>query len=201
MIDAEFYDQAYYTDGSKSHYAPYGPGSWADWLVDMVIEKEGPIESVLDVGCAYGFLVERFWNRKGIPAWGFDISRYAIEEQGFFGRTWVGDCTDPSAWRPVDLAISTEVFEHLTPEQGRATLENGYRFANRMVLLIAVDMGDHDPSSDNDASHINIVPIDWWADIARQVGWVTVDPSSFNDDWRSSQMSWSGRFLRLQKEA
>ena len=201
MIDASFYDRAYFQDGTKSNYKPYGPGTWADWLTDMLVQYEGPIESALDVGCAYGFVVERLWHRRGVPAWGFDISEYAITEQGLKDRTWVGDAADPKAWRRVDLAICTEVAEHLTAEQGRRMLQNGFLFADRMVLLIAVDMGDHDGASEGDASHINIVPIDWWADLARQIGWVVSDPSPYNDDWRSRQMSWSGRFLRLQKEA
>lgn len=202
-VPADFYDRDYFTTGEKSNYAPYGPGTWADWIVDMVMQHTSSRpSSVLDVGCAYGFLVERFWNKRGIPAWGFDISRYAIEEQGLFGRTWVGDCTDPSVWRAVDLAICTEVGEHLTPSQGRQLLENGHQFADRFLLLIAVDLGEGDPTHhpETDGSHINVVPMAWWEQVAQEVGWKVNDASAFNDDWRSSQMEWSGRWLNLSKE-
>lgn len=201
-VDPAFYDSDYYLSGTKSNYAPYGPGSWADWIVEMVIEHLPTPTSVLDVGCAYGYLVERFWNQKGIPAWGFDISTYAIQEQGFFSRTWVGDCADPSAWRDVDLALCTEVGEHLTPAQSRKLLANAYRFAQRILLLIAVDIDGGDPAAhlESDGSHIHVVPMAWWEQAARKAGWTVSDASAFNDDWRSSQMGWQGRWILLTKE-
>lgn len=199
-VDPAFYDEAYYTDGSKSNYAPYGPGTWADWIVDMVIEHLDPRpRTILDIGCAMGFLVSRFWNRKGIPTWGFDVSAYAIS-QGFFGRTWVGDCTDRSAWMTVDLALACELGEHLTPSQAMEFLANAYEFSDRILLLIAVDLGDHDAEHEKDGSHIHVVPMPWWEEAARQLGWSVDDASAFNDDWRSSQMGWSGRWLLLTKD-
>lgn len=200
-----FYDRDYFTTGAKSNYAPYGPGTWADWIVEMMMEYLSPHPtSVLDAGCAYGFVVERLWHKRGIPAWGFDISQYAIEEQGFFGRTWVGDCTDPGAWKQVDLSFSSEVGEHLTPSQGRKLLENAYQFSERMLMLVAVELvpGEGDPTDhpDSDGSHIHIVPMSWWEQAARDVGWVIGDASAFNEDWRSSQMGWAGRWLVLGKQ-
>ena len=203
-VDPSFYDKDYYTSGTKSHYAPYGPGAWADWLTDMIVELIEPrVQSVLDVGCAYGYVVERLWNQKGIPAWGFDISEYAIREQGYWSRTWLGDATDPAAYRHnVDLILSTEVGEHLTPDQARAFLKNSYDHGQRMLLSAAVELepGAGDPT-DGDGSHIFIPPMSWWHDAARDVGWVVGDASRFNEDWRSSQMGWSGRFAWLTKEA
>lgn len=200
-VDPGYYDRAYYTDGTKSNYAPYGPGIWADWIVDMVVEHLDPRPlSVLDVGCAYGYLVERLWNRKGIPTWGFDVSRHAIEEEGYFSRTWVGDCTDPEAWVSVDLALACELGEHLTPDQAHQMLANAHQFSNRMLMLIAVDMGDHDEHDEKDGSHIHVVPMTWWEEAAHATGWTVSDASAFNDDWRSSQMRWQGRWLLLTKE-
>ncbi|HEX5016507.1 MAG TPA: class I SAM-dependent methyltransferase [Actinomycetes bacterium] len=201
-VDPEFYDREYYTSGTKSNYAPYGPGSWADWIVDMAMNHVKPRpSSVLDVGCAYGFLVERFWNRLGVPAWGFDISRYAIEKQGFLGRTWVGDCADPAAWKTVDLTLACELGEHLTPAQAQQMLRNAFTFSNRALMLIAVDLGDYDSHAETDGSHIHVVPMAWWEQAAREAGWSVADASAFNEDWRSSQMGWSGRWLYLTKEA
>ena len=200
-IPAEFYDEAYFTDGSKSNYQPYGPGTWADWLADMLVEHLVPHpSSVLDVGCAYGYVVERLWFRKGIQAWGFDISEYAINVQGLKGRTWVGDASKPEGWhqvgRGVDLVLSTETPEHLTEEQSQAFMALAFEHGRRALLLIAT--GDHE-SSDGDASHVNIKPMTWWEDLARNAGWVVDDASLFNTDWRSSQMGWAGRWLYLTK--
>lgn len=201
-VDPEFYDEAYYTDGSKSNYSPYGAGAWADWIVDMVMAHVDYPQSVLDVGCAFGFLVDRFWNKKGVPAWGFDVSQYAIEEQGLYGRTWVGDCTDPRAWRSVDLALACELGEHLTPDEAYRFLENALEFSNRLLMLVAVDLGNEDPTHppEKDGSHIHVVPMEWWERAALETGWSLGDASAFNDDWRSGQMGWSGRWLYLTKE-
>lgn len=199
-IPASFYDKEYFTAGTKSNYSPYGPGTWADWLAEMLIQHLSPLGSVLDVGCAYGFVVERLWFWKGITAWGFDISEYAIEEQGLKSRTWVGDAADPKAWermeRGVDLVLSTETPEHLTEKQSKAFLKLAHKHGQRALLLIAT--GDHD-SSDGDLSHVNIKPMSWWEDLAKATGWVVDDASAFNTDWRSSQMGWAGRWLYLTK--
>lgn len=206
-VDPSYYDRDYYTSGVKSNYAPYGPGTWADWLTDMIVEHIDPrVTSVLDAGCAYGFIVERLWNRKGIPAWGFDISEFAIRQMGYWSRTWLGDVADLNAWRRVpehhvDLALTTEVGEHLTPDQARKMLENGMAVADRMLVLVATADEDGHDVTGGDGSHILIRPIEWWADLAQDVGWVVGDASRFNEDWRSSQMGWSGRWLFLTKEA
>lgn len=201
-VPADYYDRAYFTDGTKSHYKPYGPGSWADWLVQMVVQYLEPRPAtILDLGCAYGYVVERF-NRAGIDTKGFDISRYAVEEQGRApARMWVGDVADPNAWVVTDLALGTELAEHLTPAQARAMLMNGHAFSSRMLLLVAVDLGAYDAGADGDGSHIHVVPMAWWEEEARAVGWTVADASHFNEDRRSREMGWAGRWLYLVKHA
>jgi SAM-dependent methyltransferase len=194
-VDPAFYDEAYYRDGSKSNYAPYAAGAWVDWIIEMLMAHIERPRSVLDIGCAFGFVVERLW-KLGIPAWGFDISEYAVEVRGS-SRTWVGDAADPGSWRRVDLALATELAEHLTPAQSRTMLRLAYHYSGRFLLLIAA--GEPDPA-ERDLSHINVVPMSWWEQEARKVGWTVSDASAFNDDWRSSQMSWQGRWLLLTKE-
>jgi len=62
---------------------PYNRGEprWLTFLnsvVEEVIRSLNP-RSVLDAGCAIGFLVEAFWHR-GVRTWGIDISEYAISQ-------------------------------------------------------------------------------------------------------------------------
>ncbi len=47
-------------------------------LASQIIRSLRP-SSVLDAGCAWGFLVEAFWDR-GVEARGVDISQYAISQ-------------------------------------------------------------------------------------------------------------------------
>lgn len=191
-VPAEFYDSAYFTAGTKSNYKPYGPGDWADALVRMVLTLKP--RSVLDVGCATGWVVKKLDGRT--RASGFDISQWAIDHTvARPGRVWRGTVEDPGSWAECDLVLCTEVAEHLTDEQADALMQHAYGAGDRMLLLIAT----HHADGDSDASHINFHPIEWWEDLARERGWRIDDASLFNDDPHSVKMGWSGRFLLLGK--
>ena len=71
---AEMYDKEYF----EKHYSPPYKRSEARWLdffnhiADELVRSLKP-RTVLDVGCAIGFLVEAFW-RRGVQAYGIDLS-------------------------------------------------------------------------------------------------------------------------------
>lgn len=199
-VAPEFYDAAYFTDGSKSNYAPYGPGAWADQLADMVWGFYHP-ESVLDVGCAYGFVV-KLLAAKGIPAYGFDLSQFAVSEAND-PNVWVGDAASLDSYRNVDLVLATELPEHLTEDQAHLFLGHSRQTANRALFLIAaVRDGEEMPdmAHEKDLSHINIKPMRWWHAAAQQEGWKIGDSDLINTDPRSKAMDWHGRFLYVDKE-
>lgn len=196
-LTADFYSREYFTDGTISHYKPYGPGDWADGLAAMVMRLLTP-KSVLDVGCAFGFMVQRYRDYS-VPAFGFDISHYAISRSNP-AWCWQGDAGDPAAYRhDVDLLTATELPEHLVPEQARAFLRNAYAHADRALLLIALEDGTD--QTEGDKSHINIQPMSWWESEARSAGWDIGDASPFDEDACSRRMLWSGRWLMLTKPA
>src|SRR6266699_3931927 len=63
--------------------APYrrGESLWQTYfgqIADLIVSGLAP-RTVLDAGCAIGFLVEARRER-GVEAWGIDISEYAIEQ-------------------------------------------------------------------------------------------------------------------------
>lgn len=202
-IPASFYDAEYFTKGTKSNYAPYAPGGWAEWLADMVVSYLAP-ESVLDVGCAYGFVVGRL-REVGIAATGFDISDYAISRADLRVRPhiWIGDASDRSSYdEEVDLVLATELPEHLTEEQSESFLRNARSVAQRALLLTAMypDGQEPDPSFiETDHSHINVKPVSWWLELARRCGWEIDDARAFNEDVRAREMQWAGRFLLLRR--
>lgn len=194
-IDGSFYDREYFNDGTKSNYGPYGPGDWSRRLADMIMLHLEP-KSVLDVGCAYGFIVKHLRD-DGIPAWGFDISEYAISQSVIPEQTWVGTAEHASSYDPVDsidLLLSTEVLEHLTPRQVRAFLQHAH-IARRALLLVAIGEPNE---QEKDKSHITIEKMDWWDREFRRAGWEPADASAFNDHEFSQQMGWSGRFVLLE---
>jgi SAM-dependent methyltransferase len=200
VVPASFYGRAYFEDGTISGYGPYGPGQWADWLAEMIVEYLAP-SSVLDIGCAYGYVIERL-RQKGIAAAGFDISEYALEHAVMPEYMWLGDAADPSVYPGgIDLAFSSEMGEHLAPRQVRIFLVAAYHSADRLLLLTAMDDAPVlEGTNHGDHSHINVQSHAWWEQEARTAGWVVGDASRFNEDQRSVQMLWAGRFMFLQKE-
>lgn len=195
-IAASFYDAEYFAGGTKSNYDLYGPGSWADDLADMIWTYYQPT-SVLDVGCAYGYLVERL-DRKGIPTFGFDISEYAVRRANH-PNVWVGDASKVESYRHVDLIVATELPEHLTEEQSELFLTHCYTWGQRALLLIATEEEEGDLSLQKDHSHINMKPMSWWQALALRLGWSVASSEDINNDRRSKQMEWDGRFLYLVK--
>lgn len=194
MIAPEWYDREYYEGPTKSEYQPYGPGDWADWLSEMLMEHLHPT-SVLDVGCAYGFVVERLlWH--DVQAHGFDHSSFAVQRTALSGaHIWRGDVADPAAWRNADLILCAEVLEHLTDEQAAAFFALAARFGSRGLVLVTTEGTEH---SDTDESHINLKPIEAWQEMARR-DWELGDATAFNTDVRSVSMGWAGRFMLLSR--
>lgn len=197
-LTGSIYDRDYYIGGTKSAYSDYGPGGWADDLTALVLELRP--DSVLDVGCAYGFVVQRL-RALGIEANGFDISEFAIG-RGDSSYLWIGDAADETSYIACDLILASELPEHLTEAQARLFLRHARRFGRRALLLICVDTSevDHGPAPDaGDVTHINVRPMPWWVREAREAGWQIGDSTQINADPRSEAMAWAGRFLYLEQ--
>ena len=65
-------------------------------------------KTVLDAGCAMGFLVEQL-RARGVEAWGVDISEYAIGKahESIRDYVWVGSVTEPFP-RKYDLIVTVD---------------------------------------------------------------------------------------------
>ena len=84
-------------------------------IADRIINEINP-KTVLDVGCAKGFLVEKLRDR-GVEAYGIDISEYAISSVREDIKPY---CKVASIAEPLeekyDLVVCIEVLEHLSTE-------------------------------------------------------------------------------------
>lgn len=112
-------------------------------------------QSVLDAGCAKGFLVEGF-RQIGVNAWGIDISAYAIGEvhpnaQAFCS---VGSIADPLPQK-YDLIINIEVVEHMPPEEANRAIENLCCYSDNILISTS-------PFDFKEITHINVHPPDFW---------------------------------------
>lgn len=147
-------------------------------VADHIVEEIRPT-TVLDAGCAMGFLVEALRDR-GVEAWGVDISKYAISKVRPDIREYcrVASVTDPLE-RVYDLIVCIEVLEHLPAADGALAIDNFCAHA-REVLFSST------PEDVTETTHVNVQPTSYWASAFAQRGFlreVDFDASDYLNTW------------------
>lgn len=164
-------------------------------------------KTVLDAGCAWGFLVEMLRQRE-VQAWGVDISAYAIENVHPDVRPYcrVGSITEPFEQPHYDLIVCIEVLEHLQKPAAEQALANLCQHSDDILFSST-------PHDYQEATHFNVQPPEVWAELfARQGFFRDVDfDASFITPWatrfRRQEMpptrlvrDYERRFVPLWKE-
>ena len=129
-------------------------------MADAIVRDLRPA-TVLDAGCAKGFLVEALRER-GVEAWGIDISEQAISEVHESVRKYcqVGSLTEPLSGR-YELVVCIEVLEHIPAAEASAALANVCAAGERLLLSTT-------PDDFSEATHLNVqAPEAWSAAIAQ----------------------------------
>jgi GT2 family glycosyltransferase/SAM-dependent methyltransferase len=156
-VSAEPYGRQYYEtacgpvpyDRAEPHWLAFF-GAIADRIVADIAPR-----TVLDVGCAKGFLVEALRDR-GVEAFGLDISDYAIGEVRPDIRAFcrVASASDPLPQR-YDLIVCIEVLEHMPASEGE-----------RAIAHMAHSTGDvlfsSTPDDFEEPTHVNVRPRSHW---------------------------------------
>lgn len=150
-------------------------------VADRIVATLNP-QTVLDVGCAFGFLVEALRDR-GVDAIGTDVSDYAISQ---VGGSAVGHCSVVSGLEPIegrfDLITCVEVIEHLDADDGRTLLANMTAASDRILLSTT-------PHDYAEPTHLNVRPVEYWAEMMAENGMFR------NVDHDASYLtSWAGLF-------
>ena len=155
--EPERYDAAYYAHGCGDR--PYARdevwlGFFGD-VADRIVADIAP-RTVLDAGCAMGFLVESLRQRH-VEAWGIDVSDYAISQVHASVEDYcaVGSILAPFS-RRYDLITCIEVLEHLDAVDGAKAIAN---------LCAATDdvLFSSTPEDFAEPTHRNTRPPDFWA--------------------------------------
>ncbi len=112
--------------------------------------------TVLDAGCAMGFLVEGL-RKLGVDASGIDVSEYAISQahESVAGHCRVASLAEPLGAR-YDLVTCIEVLEHLPPEETDKAIANLCAATDK--LLLSTTPGDF-----GEPTHLNVQPPEWWS--------------------------------------
>lgn len=138
------------------HFLPFF-GRIADAIVSGIRPRR-----VLDAGCAMGLLVEALRER-GVDAYGFDISSYALARVANALRPycWQASLTDEIAER-YDLIVCQEVLPHLPLADAEHAVGNLCRHADDVLFSVM----PYPPAP----RHANIEPPEHWARVFARHG-------------------------------
>lgn len=157
---SELYNAEYYHSGCGP--IPYEePEHWVNFfgmIADRIVADIHP-KTVLDAGCAMGYLVAALRDR-GVEAYGVDISKYAISKVREDVRPFckVGSLTEPlPAGLPdrYDLVVTIEVLEHLYAEDGRQAIRNLCQLTDKVLFTST-------PDDFTEPTHVNVQQREYW---------------------------------------
>lgn len=162
---SHLYDAYYYRHCCGNPYER--TQEWLDFfgrIADVIVRRIQP-QTVLDVGCAMGFLVESLRERN-IDAHGIDVSEYAIQHvrPDLQPYCHVSSILEPLP-RRYDLIVSIEVLEHLSSTLCEDAIKN-ICAATDDVLFSSTPFDYREPT------HVNVQPLEYWAEFFALNGFV-----------------------------
>ncbi|MEM3617893.1 MAG: class I SAM-dependent methyltransferase [Candidatus Bathyarchaeia archaeon] len=166
-ITGDFYDEEYYTKGTKSHYGHGKISPYTHPIYMQVARRQAHIlkflfqpHKVLVVGCALGYLV-RALREIGVKAYGIDISRWAIEHAPKYLKPFLvlGNACDMHMFptRSFDLVVAYDVLEHIPMPNLSRAISECCRVCNEFFVFNGVIRDDG-----IDKSHVSVFPPEWW---------------------------------------
>jgi SAM-dependent methyltransferase len=161
-------------------------------MAEEIVRTVGP-KSVLDAGCAVGYLVSGFRDI-GVDAWGIDISEYAIsqgreEHKPYLRAQSVFDPLPEQFPQSFDMVVSLEVAEHLPEELADS-------FIGRLCELADTVVFSSSPYDLKDKTHYNVQQAEYWCKRFAAHGFFRCMDKSF-----SVLPAWSICFSKRQMDA
>jgi len=187
MSGAPLFDEYYYKHGCGRPYERDEVWlNFFDGIAKRIIEESKP-KTVLDAGCALGFLVEAFRNY-GVEAFGIDISEYAIKNihPSIKPYCWVGSVTEPFPQK-YDLITCIEVLEHLAQRDSEKAIANLCDHANEIIFSST-------PFDHKESTHFNVQPPEYWAEQFARYGFYRDKEADM-----SCITSWAVRFEKTKR--
>jgi len=160
------YEKDYFT---KTGYEGYQDYPLNTERVRKIIAMTNPT-SVLDVGCAYAYIVKRLLD-KGIHAMGMDISHWCEKQAaticpGHFIRQDLTVIPYPFKDKEFDVLYCEGVLEHVSDSKVDEVMKEFERVSNRRILALTFDwhvkVAPYSPASELTPGHINLHSHEWW---------------------------------------
>ncbi len=148
------FNEEYFTAGTTG-YKDYKDFPINEYKVERIL-RYNP-SSVLDVGCAYGFIVKRL-NDHGIPAWGVDISDYAVKNKAHPNVVEADVLDIPFKDKYFDFVYSSDLLEHIPEDKVDEAIGEMTRVGKRGLFEITFEK----TPLDIDQTHVTMRPYEWW---------------------------------------
>lgn len=212
-VDPTTYDEDYYERGPVLGISGYQNYSWMPELTIRMAHKlvmELPIrpgESVLDLGCAKGFLVKAL-RILDVDATGVDVSKYAIAHADGEVREYcrhINGSQDPALFtQEYDWMLAKDVFEHLVPDDLYDLLRRTRDHVKKIFVAVPLSADDDSgkyivPQYDQDITHRIAKSMRWWTRVFEQQGWHMVRAShefpGCKENWTRAWPNANGFFV------
>ena len=153
----------------------YSATRWVG-VVEDLIGHYAPIESVLDVGCAKGYMVEEFANQiPNITIAGIDISEYAIKHAVMKPFVSVGNARDLSRFRDksFDLVVSINTVHNLGRHGCIHALEEIERVGKQAYITVDAYRTEEERQRmfDWNLTALTILHADEWLELFKEAGY------------------------------
>ena len=154
------YTKQYYDGHLGDNY--HDKDEWAPFFRNFakkIVEDIAP-KTVLDIGCAFGYMVE-YLRELGVEAWGIDTSSYAVSQADESIRPYlrVSSACDPlpeDMPQKYDLVLNIEVLEHMSMEDGECAIQRMCSYADTIIFSSTGD-------DFAEPSHVNVQQPSYWA--------------------------------------
>jgi len=170
------FNKDYYENGVKKGISGYENYKWIPTRSipeAITICEKINFTSVIDFGCAKGFLVHAL-NLLGKKAIGVDISEYALQHclSSVKDKVFLLDKPLSETGLSADLLIAKDVLEHIPEEEIDEILSEFYKVCNQAFLVIP--LGDNDSfrirEYEIDKTHVTKKDEEWWFAKIRKAG-------------------------------
>ncbi len=173
---SKIFDADYYENGISSQKSNYKDYSWPRLGGEFTktaahIKSHFNPSTLLDVGCAKGFLVYAL-RKLNIDASGIDFSEYAIsnasEEIKNHVTVGLAESMSPQySENSFDVVTCFDVLEHLTEKDAIKACKNALDIATKYVIVC---VPTRKVEGDLDVTHKTIKPKEWWEQIFMEHG-------------------------------
>ncbi len=164
-----YYSEAYYLDGCGINYndRDYWTKQFGE-IARRIVELYRP-KNFLDIGCAYGYLVEALRDL-GVEAYGVDVSEYAISRVREDIRPYCYVCNAAEGLPEglpdrFDCVSAIEIVEHLYEEDAQPFIHTLCSRSDQVIFSST-------PDDFKEPSHFNVQQQEYWAKRFAQEGFL-----------------------------